>query len=275
MLRAKVKIEDAADLAVAGLRGTHGFEPAGMADPSPGAGYAENDGIGAAAVNRDPGRWWAIGAVGQLAERGLAGESGEADGFEQAWRLADIRAGLPQIYLATREVFVAQMLNLDRLDGISFTKGCYTGQEIIARTQHLGRIKRRLYRLQLPAGEWHIGQALRLIDGRNGRVVEVVRGGSGFEALAVLNVQASADPRTAAKRRQAQRSLLQRCRFLTNSDRVSRRLPLEGPSKLGPHVRKQQYVADRRRVGIQHDEPDPRPSPSPAVGGMPYSSART
>jgi folate-binding protein YgfZ len=194
VLRAKVKIEDAADLAVAGLHGTHGFEPAGMAAPSPGAGYAENDGIGVAAVNRDSGRWWAIGAVGQLAERGLAGESGEADGSEQAWRLADIRAGLPQIYLATREVFVAQMLNLDRLDGISFTKGCYTGQEIIARTQHLGRIKRRLYRLQLPDGEWLIGQALRLIDGRNGRVVEVARGGGGFEALAVLNVQASADP---------------------------------------------------------------------------------
>ena len=48
------------------------------------------------------------------------------------------------------EAFVAQMLNLDALDGISFTKGCYTGQEIIARTQHLGRIKRRLFRLLLP-----------------------------------------------------------------------------------------------------------------------------
>ena len=49
---------------------------------------------------------------------------------------------------ARSETFVAQMLNLDLLDGISFSKGCYTGQEIIARTQHLGRIKRRLYRLQ-------------------------------------------------------------------------------------------------------------------------------
>jgi tRNA-modifying protein YgfZ len=82
------------------------------------------------------------------------------------------------------------MLNLDRLDGISFTKGCYTGQEIIARTQHLGRIKRRLYRLQLPRGEWQIGQALQLTDGRAGRLTEVIRSGSGFEALAVLNVDA-------------------------------------------------------------------------------------
>ncbi len=46
------------------------------------------------------------------------------------------------------------MLNLDLIDGISFTKGCYTGQEIVARTQHLGRIKRRMFRLPLPPGEW-------------------------------------------------------------------------------------------------------------------------
>jgi folate-binding Fe-S cluster repair protein YgfZ len=82
------------------------------------------------------------------------------------------------------------MLNLDLLDGISFSKGCYTGQEIIARTQHLGRIKRRLYRLQLPLGEWRIGQTLRLRDGRAGRLAEVIRSGAGYEALAVLNVDA-------------------------------------------------------------------------------------
>ena len=81
------------------------------------------------------------------------------------------------------------MLNLDLLEGLSFSKGCYTGQEIIARTQHLGRIKRRLYRLQLPEGEWIIGQALILSDGRAGRLVEVARTPLGFEALAVLNMQ--------------------------------------------------------------------------------------
>ena len=45
---------------------------------------------------------------------------------------------------ARARAFVAQMLNLDLLDGISFNKGCYTGQEIIARTHYLGRVKRRL-----------------------------------------------------------------------------------------------------------------------------------
>ena len=103
--------------------------------------------------------------------------------------LGDIRAGLPQIYAETRETFVAQMLNLDLLDGISFTKGCYTGQEIIARTQHLGRIKRRLFRLLLPQGTWRIGQPLRLSDGRQGRLTEVIDSNGRIEALAVLNVE--------------------------------------------------------------------------------------
>jgi folate-binding protein YgfZ len=105
--------------------------------------------------------------------------------------LADIRAGLPQIYAVTRELFVAQMLNLDLIDGISFTKGCFTGQEIIARTQHLGRIKRRMFRLGLPPGAWSVGQAVRLDDGRTGRLLEVGPAGEtgeSQEALAVLTL---------------------------------------------------------------------------------------
>jgi tRNA-modifying protein YgfZ len=108
--------------------------------------------------------------------------------------LADVRAGLPQVYLATHEVFVAQMLNLDLLEGISFTKGCYTGQEIIARTQHLGRIKRRMFHLALPKGSFSIGESIRLSDGRHGRIVEVADGEENPEVLAVLNLDASTEP---------------------------------------------------------------------------------
>jgi folate-binding protein YgfZ len=68
------------------------------------------------------------------------------------WLAMDIADGLPQVFAATSGAFVAQMLNLDLLDAISFKKGCYTGQEIVARTQHLGRIKRRLCRFALPPG---------------------------------------------------------------------------------------------------------------------------
>jgi folate-binding protein YgfZ len=192
VLRAKVKIEDAgaANLEVAGQHGTEQLQSAGIGIPESSAGFRETDGLGVAAVNGDPTRYWVIGSTEQLAARALDGAACATDRIEHDWRLADIRAGLPQIYASTREAFVAQMLNLDLLDGISFSKGCYTGQEIIARTQHLGRIKRRLYRLQLPDGDWHIGQSVQLADGRAGRLIETARGGDGFEALAVLTVDA-------------------------------------------------------------------------------------
>jgi folate-binding protein YgfZ len=59
--------------------------------------------------------------------------------------MADIRAGIPSIYPQTVEKFVLQMSNLDLLDGVSFKKGCYPGQEIIARMHYLGKLKRRLF----------------------------------------------------------------------------------------------------------------------------------
>jgi folate-binding protein YgfZ len=62
------------------------------------------------------------------------------------WRLANIRAGLGDVHPQTHDEFVPQMLNLQALDGISFTKGCYTGQEIVARMHYLGKLKKRLYR---------------------------------------------------------------------------------------------------------------------------------
>jgi tRNA-modifying protein YgfZ len=180
ILRAKVQIEDAGDsLAVAGYVGTM---------PQSSSGYTEMEGIGVAPVGHDKNRYWLIAA----AEKLPATDAAEAKRIEDEWRLADIRAGLPQVYAATSEAFVAQMLNLDLLDGISFTKGCYTGQEIIARTQHLGRIKRRLFRLQLPSGTWEIGQALRLADGRQGRLTEVALCNGRIEALAVLSVEPGA-----------------------------------------------------------------------------------
>ena len=78
---------------------------------------------------------------------------GVRDSALDAWNALDIGDGLPQVFAASSGAFVPQMLNLDLLDAISFTKGCYTGQEIVARTQHLGRIKRRLLGYRMAAGD--------------------------------------------------------------------------------------------------------------------------
>ncbi|MGO9933504.1 MAG: YgfZ/GcvT domain-containing protein [Steroidobacteraceae bacterium] len=195
VMRAKVRIEDAGDsLIVAGAHGDQALHSAGLPVPWSACGYEEQDGVGVARVNHDANRFWVIGAAAKLAHA-LAGDA--ASGSD-SWRLADIRAGLPQVYAATSEAFVAQMLNLDRLDGISFAKGCYTGQEIIARTQHLGRIKRRLFRLLLPSGAWSVGQALHLSDGRQGRLTEMIESEGRIEALAVLSVDAAGNDSPAA-----------------------------------------------------------------------------
>jgi folate-binding protein YgfZ len=187
ILRAKVQIEDAGEsLAVAGVHGDQALQSAGLPVPREAQAYLEHDGIGIARVGRQN-RFWVIGAPRKL----LGLLAGDIASSSDSWRLADIRAGLPQVYAATSEAFVAQMLNLDLLDGISFSKGCYTGQEIIARTQHLGRIKRRLFRLLLPAGTWSVGQALCLADGRQGRLIEVLESGGCVEALAVLSIDSA------------------------------------------------------------------------------------
>lgn len=62
----------------------------------------------------------------------------------KAWRWLDIQAGVPSILPGTVEEFVPQMANLDLVDGISFKKGCYPGQEIVARMHYLGRLKQRM-----------------------------------------------------------------------------------------------------------------------------------
>lgn len=118
-----------------------------------------------------------------------------------AWRLADIAAGLPELSESTRGEFVAQMLNLDALDGISFTKGCYTGQEVIARAHYRGRVKRRVQRFRIvgPAissePTLEPGQKIRLIEGattRTAQIVNVAHGPAGTECLAVTTFGATA-----------------------------------------------------------------------------------
>ena len=97
------------------------------------------------------------------------------DGTRADWVAGDIAEGLPQVYAATSEAFVAQMLNLDVTGGIAFDKGCYTGQEIIARAHYRGHVKRRMQRFVAEsAGALLPGQSGTLGDGRGFKVVDAV-----------------------------------------------------------------------------------------------------
>jgi len=74
-----------------------------------------------------------------------AGNQGFQPENSEQWRYLDILSGIPWLTIETSEEFIPQMLNLDLLGGISFNKGCYTGQEIVARTHYLGKTKRALF----------------------------------------------------------------------------------------------------------------------------------
>jgi folate-binding protein YgfZ len=88
------------------------------------------------------------------------------------WRAQDIAAGIPEITRATSALWVAQMLNLDLLDAVSFDKGCYTGQEVIARAHFRGQVKRRMQRFFTNSvAPLAPGARVRLQDGRTAQVV--------------------------------------------------------------------------------------------------------
>lgn len=104
---------------------------------------------------------------------------------EHRWHVSFVRAGLPQVYSETHEAFVAQMLNIDLLGGISFEKGCYTGQEIIARAHFRGTVKRRMFLFRgagpapapgtrVLAGEQHAGDVVDAVATDNGSAILAV-----------------------------------------------------------------------------------------------------
>ncbi len=106
-----------------------------------------------------------------------------------AWAAADISAGIPVITLATQEEFVPQMVNLDLIGGLSYSKGCYPGQEIVARTHYLGRLKQRMYRALIKTEAVAAGQKIycdALGDQASGMMLSATRTGDGWDALAVL-----------------------------------------------------------------------------------------
>ncbi|MGD8978438.1 MAG: hypothetical protein PVG91_12600 [Gammaproteobacteria bacterium] len=107
------------------------------------------------------------------------------------WERIEVEAGIPEIFEATRDRFVAQMINLDLLGGVSFTKGCYVGQEIIARAHHLGRIKRRMGLFRCAAAAAAPGQAVWAADRQVGTVVRSAADGHG-ERLLLASVPSGA-----------------------------------------------------------------------------------
>jgi folate-binding protein YgfZ len=196
VLRAKVKVAD--ESAAWRVTGIVDVEPAAVARGAPGTGGADgtglrelpssvsaqahSDGAVFVRVGDEPARWLVISPADAPDPM-----TGYAVGDRQTWLRLDIAAGQPQVYAATSEEFVAQMLNLDVLNAIAFDKGCYTGQEVIARAHYRGRVKRRMQRfVSRDACHLSPGDSGELADGRTFRVVLATQlAGGRCEFLAV------------------------------------------------------------------------------------------
>lgn len=150
VMRSQVELEDASEeLAIMGVAGTTlGAQLAEHVHPLPTEADASHTTNAITAVRladpRAP-RYLVLAPPRQLITVWEALRPGAQASGPAGWRMLDIRAGIPQIQAATVEAFVPQMVNYQLIGGVSFKKGCYPGQEVVARMQYLGKLKRRMY----------------------------------------------------------------------------------------------------------------------------------
>lgn len=182
VLRSKVTVALAEDVAVAALLGhsddalARSGVPAGT-EPNR---MVRHDELGFVRVGEA--YWLLLGAPAAMDRLGATLDAAT----ETAAALAEVRLGIPAIVPATAERFVAQMLNLDALGAVSFNKGCYPGQEIIARVHNLGGVKRRARRYAMRAEAPAPGSLVHSGGQAVGEVVRAAATESGCELLAVV-----------------------------------------------------------------------------------------
>lgn len=192
VLRSRVTLSDAAErFRLHGIAGAHALAAVetlvGRAPASDGA-IASRDGYVLARIS--PRRSILLSPVGST-------PAFEDTGDAQEWARMDIEDGIPWITPETEDRFVPQMVNLDLIGGVSFSKGCYPGQEIVARMRYLGRLKQRMYRVRLtPPSSPRAGDPLFSsrfgADQACGTLVNVVSDGHGaHEALAVVQMESA------------------------------------------------------------------------------------
>jgi folate-binding protein YgfZ len=141
VLRAKCKLTDASSELVLWGVALPGLLPDGAAQPLPAAPYATASVAGGTAIRLAD----AAGAMRVLwAAAPDATPPWATTASPDVWNWLEVQSGVPRIVASTVEAFVPQMVNLELVGGVNFQKGCYPGQEIVARSQYRGTLKRRM-----------------------------------------------------------------------------------------------------------------------------------
>ncbi|MET0071442.1 MAG: folate-binding protein YgfZ [Candidatus Thiodiazotropha sp.] len=204
ILRSRVEISDASDdLVRIGISGNCAealLQPFFEELPEQANGVQQQDGM---ILIRLPGptpRFEVIGPTPQLQELWQTAEGQAQQAGRELWSLYEIHAGIPTLYPQTSESFVPQMANMQLVDGVSFTKGCYTGQEVVARMQYLGKLKRRMYLAHVESaappqpGDELFAEGSTSGQGA-GKVVDAQASGEGYDLLAVIEITSAEENR--------------------------------------------------------------------------------
>ncbi|MGY2486099.1 CAF17-like 4Fe-4S cluster assembly/insertion protein YgfZ [Cupriavidus sp. CP313] len=154
VLRAKAKLSDItpthAILGLAGAGAAEALAAAGL--PMPEVAFAVAEAVGITVIRLPDGAGqprWQLVLPAERAEAVRAALSATLqDASPALWDWLEVQSGLPRIVAATQEQFVPQMINFELVGGVNFRKGCYPGQEIVARSQYRGTLKRRMWLVQ-------------------------------------------------------------------------------------------------------------------------------
>ena len=175
VLRSKVKLAEAAELVLFGIAGPEApmvLSGVGLPAPTAPLECAWADGRGVVRRLGSALRYTVLAPAVEAAEVWQQLQRQAPAVGTQAWKLLEIEAGVPAVHPETQDRFVPQMCNLDALGGISFDKGCYTGQEVVARVHYRGAVKRHMSKVLTSQTGLAPGAAFALPDGRSGEVVE-------------------------------------------------------------------------------------------------------
>lgn len=183
--------EQVALLGMTGAQAADLLAQLGLAVPAPGAVTEGADGAWVARVLADE-RYLVALPAETLAARWDALRAAAPVGSESQWWSADIRAGFATVFAATRDLFQPQELNYPSLEAVSYNKGCYTGQEVVARLYFRGKLKQRLYRLEADSAQPGNGRVLAG-DAPVGDIVMAAADGAGQALLAVVKNVAARD----------------------------------------------------------------------------------